>query len=561
MKDLGMDSAGNSDRGLLDVVPDIIGELDRAYRYRSMNAAGLEEMGRKREEVVGKTVWEIFGDSVEASGIRKRLDRCLAGEAVDYLRPYGFREGGGRWIRMHYYPRQRTDGTVEGIILHGVDVTALTEAEAKQKRLNHRMEMIASINRLIGRAKHPEELIEAGCRILVEDPGCEIVSIVLLTPEGKPEFIETCGLGEARPAFEERLRETFPPPCIEKASASDGVILFDHEEELCRECPARGLQEIRTAYAAPIRHEKRTYGYLLAVPSEPLENGEPLNWVGEICGDLAFALHALDLEAERKRTVEALEKATREAREANRAKSRFLSTMSHEIRTPLNGVIGISEYLRQLDWDKDVEESLKVLTQSGEMLLELINDILDYSKIEADRMEIVPGPVNLREQLDGFSKMLEQRARMKKQDFRLETRLRDGLHELDWPRLRQVLLNLASNAMKFTPPRGQIRLTVWEEAIEHLHFEVADTGVGIPPERLDELFEPFTQVENSMEGRSQGTGLGLAICKSLVDRMDGRIDVSTTQGKGSAFTVRLPAKPVAAETDAADASDSGPQRP
>lgn len=553
MKDLKTYPAGNGDGAILDRIPDIIGELDRDYRYRLMNAAGLEEMGREREEVIGKTVREIFGEAFEKSGIKRRLDRCLEGEAVDYLRPYGLKEDRGRWIRMHYYPRKGADGRVEGIVLHGVDVTALMEAEERQKHLNRQMETIKSINRLIGRAKHPEELIEAGCRILVDDPGCDVICLVLLSPEGKPELIETCGLGEAAPEFEDRLRKAFPPAFIEKAVESDRINLFDHDCELGSFWSGKGLKGVPTAYAFPIRHENRTYGYMLAVPTEPLATGETFDWAGEICGDLAFALHALNLEAERKRTVEALETATLEAREANRAKSRFLSMMSHEIRTPLNGVIGISEYLRQLEWDKDVEEALRVLTHSGEMLLELINDILDYSKIEADRMEIVPGPVNLREQLDGFGKMLEQRSRMKNQHFLMQTDLKNGLHELDWPRLRQVLLNLASNAMKFTPPRGQIRLTVSEEADGSLFLEVADTGVGIPHDRLGELFEPFTQVGASMEARSQGTGLGLAICKSLMDRMNGRIDVLSTPGKGSSFTLCLPARVL--EADAEEQSD------
>jgi PAS domain S-box-containing protein len=526
---------------LLDTVPDIVTEIGRDYRYRFMNRVCLDSFGFEEEDVIGRTVAEVLGETVFREEVCPHLDRVFAGEQVENARWFDFPKTGRRWIKVCYLPVRDEDGSVSGVCIHSVDETELLRSERKRERLTRKMETIKEINRLIGRAKSPEELAASSCRIIGEDPGCHRVALVLVDDGGGFRHLAFEGFGELADSFSEWMCTEFPTPCIRKVMASDGVACVNHKDLDCPECPIHREGISQEAYLIRLAHGGRIFGYLMAFPSEENDSQNVSDCLEEVGGDLSFALHTLHLEAEREETMAALEEARDAAEEANRAKSRFLSMMGHEIRTPLNGVIGISDYLRQLEWDSDIEESLKVLTHSGEILLELINDILDYSRIEAGRMEIKPGPVNLPEQMKPLGQMLRRRAKIKGQVFSTEMALTGTLYELDWPRVRQVLLNLVGNALKFTPHRGQIQLIVENRPGDRLWFAVRDSGIGIAADDQKLLFEPFKQVDQSIAGRSQGSGLGLSICKSLVERMGGQIELESAPGKGSTFSFSVSA--------------------
>jgi two-component system, sensor histidine kinase and response regulator len=246
--------------------------------------------------------------------------------------------------------------------------------------------------------------------------------------------------------------------------------------------------------------------------------------------------------------------AAREAAEAsNRAKSAFLANMSHEIRTPMNSVIGIADLLSEMHPTPRQRRYLEMISVSGSTLLSLINDILDLSKIEAGQLELDPVATDLHELADEVTGLIAFAAQ--RSGLELICRLAPGVPRLvlvDPGRLRQVLTNLLNNAVKFTQ-RGHVYLNIEpvgvREAAVDLRFEIIDTGIGIPADARDRIFEKFTQAEAGTTRRFGGTGLGLAISRQLVETMGGAIDVRSAPGEGSTFSFTLPV-PVLAEAAA-----------
>ncbi|MCE0483469.1 MAG: ATP-binding protein [Methylacidiphilales bacterium] len=232
-----------------------------------------------------------------------------------------------------------------------------------------------------------------------------------------------------------------------------------------------------------------------------------------------------------------LEAKTIEAERANHAKSEFLANMSHELRTPLNGILGYAQILGNLALPAKALNGIRVIRQSGEHLLTLINDILDLAKIEARKIEIKPTDIHLREFLRGPIEIFHIRAEQKGINFIID--ISPDLPEVvqaDEKRLRQVLINLLGNAVKFTD-RGSVRFTV-EPYQGRTRFAFADTGIGIAPNKITQLFKPFIQVSDAARN-AEGTGLGLALSQRLVQLMGGMIKVESEYGKGSTFSFDL----------------------
>ena len=270
----------------------------------------------------------------------------------------------------------------------------------------------------------------------------------------------------------------------------------------------------------------------LGVPRFAL-NGSFLGYIGS-CFDIT----------ERREAADAMRRAEARANAANAAKSEFLSNMSHEIRTPLNGIMGMTELLNGTNPTLEQQEYLEMLQSSARILLAIISDILDLSRIEAGKIELEKSGFSLRETVELVRSTCFPIATMKKLDISIEIlpTVPDRIMG-DALRFKQILLNLLGNAVKFTE-KGSVSLAIRadEELDEHfiMHGSVSDSGIGMMPDILESIFEPFVQGDLSMTKKYGGTGLGLSITRRLVELMGGRIWAESTPGTGSSFHFRLP---------------------
>ncbi|GEP07411.1 response regulator [Methylobacterium oxalidis] len=491
--------------GVLENAPVGLGFLDRDLNIRHMNRA-LENMSERGFGAdIGAPIWALLPSLHDelSPKLAAARDQGLVTANVEVGVPTPSAPGGVRHFQMSFFPLRRMSGRhrgqADGV---GIVMADVTLSKLSESRLAESEERFRSLT--------------------------EATSAVVWT---------TMPDGEFRQVSSEWTRFTGQTPA---EAAGRGFLEAIHPEDRAatREAWERAV-ESRTLYAVEhrLRRHDGIYRYMEARGVPILEeDGRVREWVGA----------HFDI-TERKEAELQLEAAKEAAEEANRAKSQFLANMSHELRTPLSAVIGYSEMLQE-EMEDLGEESLladmRKIESNARHLLGLINDVLDLSKIEAERMEIYPEDLDVADTVREVATTVD--ALVAKKANTLNVHLSDGLGAVhtDATKLRQCLINLLSNAAKFTE-NGRITLSAEREhrnGTDWLRFGVADTGIGMSEEQQAKLFQRFTQADASTTRRFGGTGLGLAITRAFARMLGGEITVESKEGAGTTFTLEVPAR-------------------
>jgi PAS domain S-box-containing protein len=481
---------GNILGAVIDSAPLSVLMLDRKLRILGASRRWLQLRGVRRRDTIGRPLSDVMPQAKEWT---EGFERCLAGENVQsdrgaVLNP----DGSVGWWRTEMTPWRDSGGEVAGLIISAHDITDMVEALDRLERSEERLKLAIEIADV-----HVWEMDYVRRKLI--KTGVE--GTFFTEPKTYREFladpwapIDPRDRAAARELWEQHLRDGRPYRPEHRVARSDG-----------KEVWALGAVRL-------IRDE---------------------------AGNVIRVVGAMQDITERKRAERALVKAKEEAEAATRAKSAFLATMSHEIRTPLNGVLGMAQAMARDELSQRQRERLDVVRQSGEALLAILNDVLDLSKIEAGKLELEQTEFDLAELARGAHATFAATAQAKGLSFGLTvTPAARGIYLGDTVRVRQILYNLVSNALKFTD-RGFVKVTVGRRR-GMLTLKVTDSGIGIAPSKLASLFQKFEQADASTTRRFGGTGLGLAICRDLAELMGGAIAASSKPGKGATFTVELP---------------------
>ena len=519
---------------LVQASPLAICVMDSANRVLLWNPAAQDLFGWTAPEVIGGPLPFVPADRRSES--RRIVERVLAGEFFTGIELHRQRKDGTVLdIRLHTAPLRDPGGRVEGVLGLMEDITSHKQAEEARRVSEERLRLALAATRdgiwdwdLVTGAMYrsPNDAILLGYPADTELDHAAWISHVSEEDRLRSEKLLQAHLAGG-PPYESRYRM--------RNKDGDTIWVLSRGMVVARDANGKALRIVGTHQdvSGQVQYEEE-----LAAANEELAatNEELLQTNDELMAEIS-----------RRRQVEgALRAATAQAEAASRAKSEFLANISHEIRTPLNGMLGMLQLLRDTPQDREQAECTGTALDSGRHLLTILNDVLDFSQMEAGALRLTCEPLDVAAVLASVGKLFGPACRARGLEFSVyaDPELAGQPMLGDPARLRQVLFNLAGNAVKFTEA-GFVRVEAYplpptRPGELRVFFSVSDTGIGIADEHIAGIFQPFTQADGSLSRRHQGTGLGLAIVKRLVELMGGNVVLESEPGKGStvSFCIR-----------------------
>jgi PAS domain S-box-containing protein len=522
---------------IVDAVPALVAYVDSEERYRFNNYAYEQWFGRPRSEVYGRTVREILGEEAYASAL-PHVRAALAGRLVTFEDSLLYPDGKIRHVKATYAPDAREDGSIRGFAVLVTDITDHKRAEQERAELRRRSEELARTARTLRESADLSAVAEGIGQSILPLFGAQASVLWLLEPDGslacvaltgrwlehfKPGDILPPGVGLVAHAIHER-RAVWTSDLVNEPK----VVLTD---EFRRSIVSAGHHAVA---AVPLQVSGTIIGAMSTAHLEIRSFSQAeIDLLQAFADQAALAIWNVQLLGR--------EQAARaEAEAANRAKDQFLALLAHELRNPLAPIVTAAGVIRRTGAPREIERFVHIVERQASHLARLLDDLLDVSRITRGTIELRRKPVPLERAVgDALETTRSQREAM---EHTLSLSLPPtSIHvDADPTRLEQILVNVLSNAVKYTSPKGRIDVNVIEEDAEAV-LRVRDTGIGIAPEILPHIFDLFTQGDQSLAHTSGGLGVGLTLVRRLVELHGGRVSAhSDGPGRGSEFTIRLP---------------------
>jgi signal transduction histidine kinase len=369
------------------------------------------------------------------------------------------------------------------------------------------------------------------------------VAVLVPNSDGIPRYRASIGISDRYQKIVETHLESLNQPLNDKTvvipnvEEKDGIELLDELRE---------QEGIKATASFPLRYQGKSLGKIIVYYDDSHKfTSEEIKLAKTIATYIATVITRKQSEVALQQSYQQLADTNIELAKATQLKDEFLTNMSHELRTPLNAILGLSEGLLEESYSGALNDRqrrvIATIKSSGRHLLDLINDILDLAKIESGKIELHITPVSVAHLCDSSLAIVKQLA--DKKTVQLDTQISTETNTIliDERRMRQALINLLSNAVKFTSEGGQVTLTVQPDSTrQYICFSVIDTGIGIAPEHIPQLFQSFVQIDSRINRQYPGTGLGLVLVRRIVELHDGNITLESEVGQGSQFTIYLP---------------------
>lgn len=475
------------------------------------------------------------------------------------------------WEESSIVPFMDTEGQPVRYLSIRYDISSRKLAEQAIQRRAEQEKLLREISQSINQSLDLHAIFEIACHDILPLLDCDRVCILKVDPAS--DFQQGTFVAEAlrsglAPLIQSELKSTcFGEAKITNHPFEQAIVFNDLENHQFSTCLTHFFDrfQIQSGLIFPLRSHERLWGLLCIYQCKTWQwQGSEIDFTQQLANQLSIAVqqaHLLEQLHQELQDRQAVQQQLAERNQqlgiyneellrATRLKDEFLASMSHELRTPLNAILGMSEVLQEDilgPVNVDQRDALQIIQRSGSHLLELINDILDVAKIESGQLELYPTPVSLPHLCQSSVALVQYQASQK--DITLHQDIPEFLPQLllDERRVRQVLVNLLNNAVKFTDPGGSVSLRVTLSPddgaaanLYRLQFAVEDTGIGIAPEYFSQLFQPFVQIDSALNRQYSGTGLGLTVVKRVVELHAGTVDVISEVGVGSCFTITLP---------------------